>query len=167
MDERSDPQEQQIIVDQLEDGRWVASVRGGADKPEGLEFAGAFATEQDAVTAAKRHMDWQSERLAMSAAACVRRLLPSQPARIWTLHDLASEGDLAPTQTKVAVELLVSRGELVRKGEVYRRPFGGEVTRMVDRSGCREQRCNCHDGSVWVPGAYPNGCTHCGCRWVE
>ncbi len=100
------------------------------------------------------------------AIAKVRALLAFQPARVWTLNELAREGNLSLTEAKIAVELLVVRGELVRKGtEHYRRPFGGEITRTVDRSGCMEPTCFCHDDSAWPAGAYPNGCAYCGCRW--
>ncbi len=37
----------------------------------------------------------------------------------------------------------------------------------VDRSQCRETVCYCHDDSSWTPGAYPDGCSWCGCRWAE
>ncbi len=166
MDEPNDRSEQNIVVDQLDDGRWVASVRGGAEEPGSLEFVGAFVTEEEAVTAATRHREWQRERLALSACTRVRRLLALQPARVWTLDELAGEGDLSLTEAKIAVELLVPRGELVRRGaELYRRPIEGEVKQIVDRSACREQTCTCHDESAWVPQAYPNGCAECGCRW--
>lgn len=40
------------------------------------------------------------------------------------------------------------------------------MTRRVDRSGCREQVCTCHDDSAWVPGVtYAAGCSSCGCQW--
>ena len=41
-----------------------------------------------------------------------------------------------------------------------------EEEASVDRSGCRARFCTCHDESAWVPGAYPNGCAVCGCRWA-
>jgi len=37
----------------------------------------------------------------------------------------------------------------------------------VDRSGCLERVCTCHDDSAWTLGAYPAGCSACGCRWAE
>jgi hypothetical protein len=37
---------------------------------------------------------------------------------------------------------------------------------VVDRTGCREPVCTCHDDAAWVPGVtYPGGCSACGCRW--
>ncbi len=41
-------------------------------------------------------------------------------------------------------------------------------TRAVDRSGCREPTCPCHDDAAWVPGVtYRDGCSACGCRWAD
>lgn len=35
----------------------------------------------------------------------------------------------------------------------------------VVRVGCREAVCYCHDDGSWTdPGAYPEGCSSCGCR---
>jgi hypothetical protein len=34
--------------------------------------------------------------------------------------------------------------------------------------GCMNEgvECTCHDESAWTPGAYPNGCSSCGCHRV-
>ncbi len=54
----------------------------------------------------------------MAAAERVRELVRREPDRhrIWTLQDLAHTAGLSLTDTKVAVECLILRGELVRKG---------------------------------------------------
>lgn len=39
------------------------------------------------------------------------------------------------------------------------------MRQAVDRSGCREQVCTCHDDGAWRPGTYVNGCSQCGCQW--
>jgi hypothetical protein len=43
----------------------------------------------------------------------------------------------------------------------------GSLPRPVDRSGCRESVCSCHEDALWVSGAFPDGvCSWCGCRWA-
>jgi hypothetical protein len=41
----------------------------------------------------------------------------------------------------------------------------GTMKRGIDRSACRETTCTCHDDATWTPGAYPHGCSACGCQW--
>lgn len=42
-----------------------------------------------------------------------------------------------------------------------------QLVKSVDRSGCMEVVCTCHDDGAWVPGRYPAGCLQCGCRWAD
>ncbi len=65
----------------------------------------------------------------MEASERVRELVRTDPNRhqIWTLQSLAHAAGLSLTDTKVAVECLIMRGELVRKsGEHYALPHRKE-----------------------------------------
>ncbi len=55
----------------------------------------------------------------MDALAMVRGLVKTHPNRLWTLRELAGESGFPLRDTKAAIERLIARGELVRKGEQY------------------------------------------------
>ncbi len=63
----------------------------------------------------------------------VRRLVTLHPHRLSSLRELAHANGLALTEVKVAVERLVARGELIRRGDRYRRPVGEERGRASPR----------------------------------
>ena len=83
-----------------------------------------------------------------------------------TLRDGAMRHDetLAPAireaLTLLAAETGLDAGTLARLGESW------AAAPAVDRSGCRERVCYCHDDGSWRPGLYPEGCSSCGCRWA-
>ncbi len=58
--------------------------------------------------------------------ASVRRLVTVHPHRLSSLRELAHANGLALTEAKVAVERLIAHGELIRRGNRYRRPVGEE-----------------------------------------
>jgi hypothetical protein len=45
------------------------------------------------------------------------------------------------------------------------------MERYINRSGCQQSTCTCHDDSAWQlrkngePKTYKYGCSQCGCRW--
>ena len=57
------------------------------------------------------------------ALSTVRRLIETQPGRLWTVHELAEAAEVSPTDAKIAAERLVIHGELLRtrRGQ-YARP---------------------------------------------
>ncbi len=58
--------------------------------------------------------------------ASVRRLITLHPHRLSSLRELAHANGLSLTEVNIAVERLVVHGELVRRGNRYRRPIGEE-----------------------------------------
>ncbi len=58
----------------------------------------------------------------------VHGLVKLHPNRLWTLRELAGESGLPLSETRAAVERLIARGELIRRGgEYYRQPNAGKA----------------------------------------
>ena len=85
---------------------------------------------------------------------------------------LAPDSDSIDTGDAVRLAELVDeldrwirRGGFLPERWVHPKPIDHRP--KVDRSGCHQRVCTCHDDGSWIPGrTYPNGCD-CGCHWAE
>lgn len=77
----------------------------------------------------------------------------------------ASVDGRAEEQALRALSVLVREGSDVAAPLAKVRELGLGASQDIDRSGCRVERCTCHDDGAWQPGAYDEGCRECGCTW--